>query len=71
MVHPIDEPVPQGANALPGRISRITYFGERSEASVDVSAAELLVYLPIESSLRVGDSVMVTFAPANCIPLPA
>jgi ABC-type Fe3+/spermidine/putrescine transport system ATPase subunit len=68
---PATSPVPKGANALDGKLARVTYFGERSEAAVIVDGRELLVYLPFDSSLNVGDDVLVTFAPADCIPLPA
>jgi iron(III) transport system ATP-binding protein len=70
-VQAVAAPVPQGANALAGTIARIIYFGERSEASVSINGVELLVYLPLDTALRVGDAVKVTFAPTNCIPLPA
>ena len=69
-VHLTAEPVPNGANALDGNIVRVTYFGERSEARVDVNGTELLVYLPLDSSLQTGDAVRVSFAPKNCAPLP-
>ncbi len=67
---PAGAPVPEGGNALEGKVARVTYFGERSEARVAVNGAELLVYLPLDSALRVGDAVRVTFAPENCTPLP-
>ena len=70
-VDPKAAPVPNGANALDGKIIRVTYFGERSEALVDVNGVELLVYLPLDSSLQVGDAVRVSFASENCAPLPA
>ena len=62
--------VPEGANALQGKIARVTYFGERSEASVDVNGTELLVFLSLDTSMQVGETVRVTFAPASCTPLP-
>ena len=70
-VQPVSEPAPEGVNALEGKITRVTYFGERSEARVDVSGTELLVYLPFDSSLQVGDAARVSFAPERAAPLPA
>lgn len=70
-VHPKAEAAPEGANALDGNITRVIYFGERSEARVDVNGTEVLVYLPFDSPLKVGDMARVSFAPQNCAPLPA
>ena len=62
-------PVPEAQNRLRGRIRRTTYFGERSEAIVDVGGDSLLVYLPIGTPLGIGQEVHVTFAPEHCVPL--
>ena len=70
-VQPLTTPVPPGANALQGTISRITYFGERSEASLDVNGTDFLVYLPLDTSLQTGNAVRIVFPPASCTPLPA
>ncbi len=67
---PVTSSSPKGANTLHGKLARVTYFGERSEAAVIVHGRELLVYLPLASSLNVGDDVLVTFLPTDCIPLP-
>lgn len=67
---PATSSAPAGVNALRGKLARVTYFGERSEAAVIVDGRELLVYLSFDSSLNVGDDVLVTFSPADCIPLP-
>ena len=66
---PAGAPVPEGQNRLLGRITRTTYFGERSEAIVDAGGESLLVYLPLGSPLATGQDVQVTFAPEHCIPL--
>jgi len=63
-------PVSDDVNTVKGKLARVTYFGERSEAAIDLGNCELLVYLPLGSALQVGDTVLVTFPPTACIPLP-
>ncbi len=65
----VGTPVPEGLNRLTGTIRRTTYFGERSEAIVEVGGESLLVYLPLGSPLATGQTIQIAFAPEHCIPL--
>ena len=56
-------------NRLKGQITRITYFGERSEALIGIGQIELLVYIPLDMNFNTNDRVQVAFSPQNCIPL--
>ena len=62
------EPV-GGQNRLKGKIIRLTYFGERSEALVGIGQSQLVVYIPLDVNFQTDDQVQVSFSPQNCIPL--
>jgi iron(III) transport system ATP-binding protein len=68
-VEPVAKKVPPERNQLTGTIVRSTFFGERSEALVDIGGTELLTYLPLGAPFRNEDRVKVTFAPEHCVPL--
>ena len=59
----------EGENRLKGQITRITYFGERSEALIDIGQNRLTVYIPLGMNFNTNDRVQVGFSPQNCIPL--
>jgi iron(III) transport system ATP-binding protein len=58
-----------GQNCLKGKITRLTYFGERSEALVGIGQSQLVVYIPLDMNFKADDPVQIAFSPQNCIPL--
>ncbi len=72
------QPLPDGAttdgNALPGRMGEVTYLGAFTEAQVRLAAGQMLTLRqagPADTAWQPGRPVVLTWAPAASLLLPA